>query len=200
MSLSRKIFEAPTQYYKAGVVFLAWLNGHQDHFTMPAGLQSARGILHYSDVFRLADQADVLVREEGVRPQSGDERGELIGVRADIAERAALLWILPPGRLFLAFGLDGVAEPARATMMSRPVQNVHASGKDAVVTVRIPPGMPAGRIVVHMPSRCACVRARRPRPIRPRPARPSAGQCALRKDPGWRHRIRASRPDRRRPA
>ncbi|MDA4631891.1 dihydrodipicolinate synthase family protein, partial [Escherichia coli] len=40
--LSRKIFEAPTQYYKAGVVFLAWLNGHQSHFTMPAGMQSAR--------------------------------------------------------------------------------------------------------------------------------------------------------------
>jgi len=58
--LSRKIFEAPTQYYKAGVVFLAWLNGHQDHFTMPAGMQSARGVLHYADVFRLADQANVL--------------------------------------------------------------------------------------------------------------------------------------------
>ncbi|MXN47363.1 DUF993 family protein [Shinella kummerowiae] len=58
--LSRKIFEAPTQYYKAGVVFLAWLNGHQDHFTMPAGMQSARGALHYADVFRLADQANVL--------------------------------------------------------------------------------------------------------------------------------------------
>ncbi|MBP1861377.1 dihydrodipicolinate synthase family protein [Rhizobium herbae] len=58
--LSRKIFEAPTQYYKAGVVFLAWLNGHQRHFTMPAGLQSARGVLHYADIFRLADKANVL--------------------------------------------------------------------------------------------------------------------------------------------
>lgn len=58
--LSRKIFEAPTQYYKAGVVFLAWLNGHQNHFTMPAGMQSARGLLHYAEVFRLADQANVL--------------------------------------------------------------------------------------------------------------------------------------------
>jgi len=62
--LSRKIFEAPTQYYKAGVVFLAWLNGHQDHFTMPAGMQSARGLLHYADVFRLADRANVLDRPE----------------------------------------------------------------------------------------------------------------------------------------
>ena len=58
--LSRKIFETPTQYYKAGVVFLAWLNGHQNHFTMPAGMQSARGISHYADIFRLADQANVL--------------------------------------------------------------------------------------------------------------------------------------------
>ncbi|SDO51915.1 dihydrodipicolinate synthase family protein [Phyllobacterium sp. OV277] len=62
--LSRKIFEAPTQYYKAGVVFLAWLNGHQNHFTMPAGMQSARGIVHYADIFRLADQANVLDRPE----------------------------------------------------------------------------------------------------------------------------------------
>lgn len=58
--LSRKIFEAPTQYYKAGVVFLAWLNGHQSHFTMPAGMQSARGAMHYADIFRLADKANVL--------------------------------------------------------------------------------------------------------------------------------------------
>ncbi|UWF58835.1 dihydrodipicolinate synthase family protein [Brucella sp. 2716] len=62
--LSRKIFEAPTQYYKAGIVFLAWLNGHQTHFTMPAGMQSARGILHYADIFRLADQANVLDRPD----------------------------------------------------------------------------------------------------------------------------------------
>jgi hypothetical protein len=58
--LSRRIFEAPTQYYKAGIVFLAWLNGFQPHFTMVGGMQSARGILHYADVFRLADQAGVL--------------------------------------------------------------------------------------------------------------------------------------------
>ena len=58
--LSRKIFEAPTQYYKAGVVFLAWLNGHQEHFVMVGGMQSARSALHYADVFRLADQAKLL--------------------------------------------------------------------------------------------------------------------------------------------
>ncbi|MBN9274035.1 MAG: DUF993 family protein, partial [Mesorhizobium sp.] len=58
--LSRKIFEAPTEYYKAGIVFIAWLNGHQDHFAMVGGMQSARGILHYADVFRLADKAGLL--------------------------------------------------------------------------------------------------------------------------------------------
>ncbi|MGV3552184.1 dihydrodipicolinate synthase family protein [Rhizobium sp.] len=62
--LSRRIFEAPTQYYKAGVVFLAWLNGHQDHFMMPAGMQSARGITHYADVFRLADRSGVLANPD----------------------------------------------------------------------------------------------------------------------------------------
>jgi len=58
--LSRKIFEAPTEYYKAGIVFMAWLNGHQGHFSMVGGMQSARGIRHYADVFRLADQAGLL--------------------------------------------------------------------------------------------------------------------------------------------
>lgn len=58
--LSRKIFEAPTPYYKAGIVFVAWLNGHQRHFSMLAGMQSARSLRHYADIFRLADQANVL--------------------------------------------------------------------------------------------------------------------------------------------
>ena len=63
-ALSRRIFEAPTQYYKAGVVFLAWLNGFQDHFVMLGGMQSARGIVHYADVFRLADQAGLIIDPE----------------------------------------------------------------------------------------------------------------------------------------
>ncbi|RRI07836.1 dihydrodipicolinate synthase family protein [Mesorhizobium tamadayense] len=62
--LSRKIFEAPTEYYKAGIVFMAWLNGHQDHFTMVGGMQSARGICHYADIFRLADQAGLLANPD----------------------------------------------------------------------------------------------------------------------------------------
>ena len=56
VALSREIFRAPTRHYKAGVVFLAWLNGHQRHFSMAAGLQSARGAAHYARVFELADQ------------------------------------------------------------------------------------------------------------------------------------------------
>ena len=61
MTLSRRLFEAPTQYYKCGVVFLAWLNGFQAHFRMIGGAESARGILHYADLFRLADKAGLLV-------------------------------------------------------------------------------------------------------------------------------------------
>ncbi len=60
VALSREIFRAPTRHYKAGVVFLAWLNGHQSHFSMAAGLQSARDVVHYARVFQLADQCGVL--------------------------------------------------------------------------------------------------------------------------------------------
>ena len=58
--LSREIFREPTRFYKAGIAFLAWLNGWQSHFTMPAGMQSSRDISHYAEVFRLADQAGLL--------------------------------------------------------------------------------------------------------------------------------------------
>jgi hypothetical protein len=58
--LSRHIFCAPTRFYKTGVVLMAWLNGHQDHFVMVGGQQSARSILHLSELFRLADAAGLL--------------------------------------------------------------------------------------------------------------------------------------------
>jgi hypothetical protein len=58
--LARKIFAPPTYNYKTGLVFLAWLTGHQDAFAMVAGAQSARSVLHLSEVFRLADQAGLL--------------------------------------------------------------------------------------------------------------------------------------------
>jgi Protein of unknown function (DUF993) len=58
--LSRHIFKAPTRFYKTGIVFLAWLNGLQDHFIMVGGQESARSLLHLAELFRLADKARVL--------------------------------------------------------------------------------------------------------------------------------------------
>jgi len=58
--LSRHVFAAPTRFYKTGIVFIAWLNGHQSHFTMAGGQQSARSLAHLAELFRLADAADLL--------------------------------------------------------------------------------------------------------------------------------------------
>jgi hypothetical protein len=58
--LSRHIFAAPTRFYKTGVVFMAWLNGHQSHFTMVGGQQSTRSLQHLAELFRLADAANLL--------------------------------------------------------------------------------------------------------------------------------------------
>jgi hypothetical protein len=58
--LSRHIFKAPTRFYKTGVVFMAYLNGQQKHFTMVGGQQSTRSILHLAELFRLADRAGLL--------------------------------------------------------------------------------------------------------------------------------------------
>jgi hypothetical protein len=62
--LSRHIFAAPTRFYKTGVVFMAWLNGHQEHFTMVGGQQGARSLVHFAELFRLADAADLLEQPE----------------------------------------------------------------------------------------------------------------------------------------
>jgi len=58
--LSRHIFQAPTRYYKTGVVFMAYLNGLQDHFVMVGGQQSTRSLPHLAQLFRLADRAGLL--------------------------------------------------------------------------------------------------------------------------------------------
>lgn len=58
--LSRHIFEAPTYLYKTGIVFLAWLNGHQDDFRMLGGCETARDLAHLSRLLVLAEQAGVL--------------------------------------------------------------------------------------------------------------------------------------------
>jgi hypothetical protein len=56
VALSRHLFEAPTRFYKTGVVLLAWLAGHQEHFTMVGGLQSARSLPHLATAYELADR------------------------------------------------------------------------------------------------------------------------------------------------
>ena len=58
--LARRLFEAPTFNYKTGIVFLAWLNGHQDSFTLLGGLETARSREHLADVLVLADRAGLL--------------------------------------------------------------------------------------------------------------------------------------------
>jgi hypothetical protein len=58
--LSRHIFGAPTYSYKTGVVFLAYLNGHQQHFRMVGGMESARSIVHLGRILELADRARLL--------------------------------------------------------------------------------------------------------------------------------------------
>lgn len=60
LPLARLIFRAPTQYYKTGVVFLAWLNGFQDHFVMLNGAQAMRPLPYFTEVFKLADQCGLL--------------------------------------------------------------------------------------------------------------------------------------------
>lgn len=63
-ALARQVFAAPTQYYKTGVAFLSWLNGHQSAFQMVGGLHSARSLPHLSEIVRLANAARALERPE----------------------------------------------------------------------------------------------------------------------------------------
>ena len=64
LELSRHVFRAPTRFYKTGVVFMAYLNGLQDHFVMVGGQQSARSAVHLAEIFRLADRAGLLADTE----------------------------------------------------------------------------------------------------------------------------------------
>lgn len=64
VALSRQIFSAPTYFYKTGVAFLAWLNGHQPSFQMVGGLHAARSLPHLSKIVELANEANVLERPE----------------------------------------------------------------------------------------------------------------------------------------
>jgi hypothetical protein len=62
--LSRHVFKPPTRFYKTGVVFMAYLNGLQDHFSMVGGQESARSTLHLAELFRLADIAGLLADQQ----------------------------------------------------------------------------------------------------------------------------------------
>ena len=64
--LSRHIFRAPTRFYKTGVVFMAYLMGHQDHFTMVSGQESARSTLHLAEILRLANDAQLFIDPDEV--------------------------------------------------------------------------------------------------------------------------------------
>ena len=68
--LSRHVFATPTRFYKTGIVFLAYLNGHQDHFVMVGGQQSARSLLHLAELVRLADRAGILRDPELARARA----------------------------------------------------------------------------------------------------------------------------------
>ncbi|WP_126631914.1 dihydrodipicolinate synthase family protein [Dictyobacter alpinus] len=82
--LSRHIFQAPTFNYKAGIVFLAYLNGHQEHFKMIGGLEKARSIQHLAQLFVLADQAHLLVD-----PDLASARMQATLVEAGITQEGA---------------------------------------------------------------------------------------------------------------
>ena len=60
VALSRHVFAAPTFYYKTGIVFMAYLNGHQDHFKMVGGLENKRDPAHLVRLLKLADRAGLL--------------------------------------------------------------------------------------------------------------------------------------------
>jgi len=79
--LSRHIFGAPTRFYKTGVVFMAYLNGHQDHFTMVAGQESARSTLHLAEIVRLANDAKLFTD-----PDSAAERARAVFATRGLSE------------------------------------------------------------------------------------------------------------------
>lgn len=69
--LARHLFQEPTRYYKTGVVLLAWLAGHQEHFTMVGGLQSARSLPHLARAYELADGIGLFPDPERAQARMG---------------------------------------------------------------------------------------------------------------------------------
>lgn len=62
--LSRLVFEAPTQYYKVGIVWLAYLNGQQDHFRMIGGLETGRSLEHLGRIYEEANSIGLFANPE----------------------------------------------------------------------------------------------------------------------------------------
>ncbi|MGH3415926.1 MAG: dihydrodipicolinate synthase family protein [Actinocrinis sp.] len=60
LPLARHLFAAPTRHYKTGLVFLAFLAGHQDHYTMVGGAQKERSLAHLAELYALAESAGIL--------------------------------------------------------------------------------------------------------------------------------------------
>ena len=79
--LSRHIFQTPTYAYKTGVVFMAYLNGHQPHFRMIAGAEGQRSIIHFADLFVMADEAKLLQN-----PDLAVERMKLLLAQAGVQQ------------------------------------------------------------------------------------------------------------------
>jgi hypothetical protein len=97
--LSRHIFQAPARYHKTGVVFLAYINGHQDHFRMVGRQEGARSVTHLSELFVLADRAGLL-HDPDLYPQISRASGRIFGFHAND-------WLSPKPDLLLSRAMMG---------------------------------------------------------------------------------------------
>ena len=97
--LSRHIFQAPTRYHKTGVVFLAYINGHQDHFRMVGSQEGARSVTHLSELFVLTDRAGLL-HDPDLYPQISRASGRIFGFHAND-------WLSPKPDLLLSRAMMG---------------------------------------------------------------------------------------------
>ena len=166
--LSRHIFQAPTRFYKTGIVFLAWLNGHQSHFTMVGGQQSARSLLHLAELFRLADAAGLLEQPELAATRMRAAAGAARRRRLMADARARLL-----GRPPLA--VDQHRDAARRS--GRSTRIIEACARHGIRAISPWRDQVAGdRPRAH---RASCVRDARPRAL----AATAAAACSRRSTP-----------------
>ncbi len=178
--LSRHIFKAPTRFYKTGVVFMAYLNGHQDHFTMVGGQESARSTLHLAEI--------VPARRRGraaARPGAGDARACATVLAARGVER--LMRDLSSDHRWLSHQhRDGPQAGAISPASSRPARGTasarHRPWRDQVAQVGLERAVKAVRDAGleavgllprrHVPGRCGAPAARRSTTTAARSTRP----------------------------